>query len=143
MHTHNPNQNLKSPKIMTKTLEAKLVRLIAEFPQLDDVIGRLLRGQHLTREERQELREIVAHDTKDTAPEGWAVNLLELASALGVHRNTVSRHVKDCTHPKRRDGVGWNVSECRRWYELNGTLKPGCERREVGLTQDEKDVLKK
>jgi hypothetical protein len=70
------------------------------------------------------LWEIALRGDKATSGE-YALKKSQLARALGLHRNTINLHVNDPSHPKRIDGLGWNIEECRKWYESKGVIKPG------------------
>lgn len=76
----------------------------------------------LTWHEQKILREIAQSGTEKEAPEGWANKITDLAKVLGIHRNTIYNYITLPDFPKRREGLGYNVFEVRKYFQQKGVL---------------------
>jgi hypothetical protein len=82
-------------------------------------------GGKLTAGQEKNLMAIAAADASDKAPEGYVLKLSDLARRLGLHRNTVCNRSRDPDHPPRAAGLGWNLTQCRLWYQAKGIIRAG------------------
>lgn len=77
-------------------------------------------GRVLNASERAILSQIASTSEGTSAPETWAKNKVELASALGVNRKTVDRWFEEPDHPEAISNGRYNIAEWKTWAEAHG-----------------------